>query len=155
VDEVLDQIRPDLGLPPPAEKPVELTADEKLLLNLDNQARSDLFQKPAMKPHAKLMEIARGHAANMAKQSKAADDLDGKDTVIRVKDADYKFKKGLDFTLLAGENLSVKEAAQKMMKAPGKEDIHFTEYVHTGIGIAKNAETGQVYYYQIFAAPEQ
>src|SRR5262249_49540217 len=125
-DDVMNEIRPDLGLPAPAEKPVELTADEKLLLNLTNQARSDLFQKAAMKPHAKLMEIAREHAANMAKQNKAADDLDGKDTVIRVKDTDYKFKKGLDFTLIAGENLSVKEAVQKMMKAPGKEDIHFT-----------------------------
>jgi uncharacterized protein YkwD len=155
VDDVMNEIRPDLGLPPPAEKPVELTADEKLLLNLTNQARSDLFQKSAMKPHLKLMEIAREHAANMAKQNKAADDLDGKDTVIRVKDTDYKFKKGLDFTLVAGENLSVKEAVQKMMKQPGKEDIHFTDYVHTGIGIAKNAETKQVYYYQIFAAPEQ
>lgn len=156
VDEVMTQIAPDLGLPPPTERPVELSADEKMLLNLVNQFRAEKFQKLPMKPHAKLMAIARAHAAAMAKEGKATDDLGGKDTVIRVKDTGYKFEKGkLEFSLVAGEKLTVKQAADTMNKAAGKEDIHFIDFADTGIGIAKNAETGQVYYYQILASPEQ
>jgi uncharacterized protein YkwD len=155
-EETLGLIVGDLGLPPPPEKSVELSADEKVILERVNQFRNDGFQLQPMKPHARLMALARAHAANMAKQGKAEDDLDGKDTVIRVKDIGYKFGLNkLDFNLAAGEKLTAKEAADKMLKNPAKQGLHFVEYTDTGIGLAKNDATGQVYYYQIFAMPEK
>ena len=42
-----------------------------------------------------------------------------------------------------------------VVKNPAKQRLHFVEYADTGIGLAINDATGQVYYYQIFAMPEK
>src|SRR5262249_2235732 len=121
-----------------------------------NDFRKKEQQLPPLKPNARLMAVARMHAANMAKENKADDDVDGKDTVIRVKDIGYKFKKEkLDFHLIGGENLKPDQAFAMWKNGVAKQEILLGDFDETGIGIAKNADKGTVFYYQIYASPDK
>ena len=74
------------------------TADEQALLDLTNAERKKADLEP-LKMNPKLMEAARKHAENMAKQDKLAHVLDEKEPVDRAKAAGYK-------STYIGENVS-------------------------------------------------
>src|SRR5438270_13631620 len=71
------------------EPKVELTAEEKAVLELTNQERAK-EKLPPLKPNPILMKVARAHSKNMAKQEKLAHELDGKKPHERAEDAGYK-----------------------------------------------------------------
>jgi predicted Zn finger-like uncharacterized protein len=136
------------------ERAVVLTNDQKAFLDKMNEVRKNAQATP-YKPNAKLMDIAQSHAAKMAKEEKLDDDIDGKDTVIRVKDKGYLYKKDkLKYNLDAGENLEPAKAVDMWVKDELRKELVFGEYAETGVGIAKGA-SGKVYYYQIYADPEK
>jgi uncharacterized protein YkwD len=140
---------------PPGEKkddkktPVQLTDDEKALIDLTNaerkKAEKDL--KPlTMNPQ--LMEAARKHAANMAAQDKLDHKLDDKEPVDRAKAAGYKSE-------FVGENIAWNQKAPKdvlkaWMESEGhRENILNAEYTEIGVAVAKNKD-GEPYWVQVF-----
>src|SRR5262245_9976855 len=66
----------------------ELTADEKLLIELVNAERqkADL---PPLKANAKLMKAAHEHSANMARKKQLAHDFDGEGPGERLQNVGY------------------------------------------------------------------
>jgi uncharacterized protein YkwD len=144
----------DLGLKLLPEKPVVLTNDEKAFLDRVNELRK-AGMVPLFKPNARLMEVARAHALAMAKEEKLDDELGGNDTVIRVKDAGYRYKKEkLNHLLGVGEKLEPRKAVDDWAKDELRKEVLFGDFEETGIGIARS-ESGKVYYYQILAEPER
>jgi uncharacterized protein YkwD len=144
----------ELGFPLVTEQPLVLTRDEKALVDMLNKFR-EKASFPALKVHPKLMAVARAHAVTMAKEGKAEDDLLAKETPQRVREGGYKFKIGkVDFNIAAGEKMTIEQAFEHWTKTVAKHDILIADFEETGIGIAKNEETGIVYYYQVFSVPE-
>lgn len=144
----------ELGLKLLPERQVVLTAEEQSFLDAVNAQRKSGGLNP-LKANARLMDAARNHAASMAKQQKLDDDLDGKDTTLRVKDVGYKYKKdGLQFLLSEGEKLEPKQVVTDWAKDELRKGILFGDFTDSGVGVAK-AENGHVYYYQIYAEPEK
>src|SRR5262245_17802238 len=68
---------------------VKLSKEEKAIIELTNAAR-EKEKLPPLKPQALLMEAARAHAANMAKQMKVEHVLDGKKSGQRIAAAGYE-----------------------------------------------------------------
>ncbi|VTR90963.1 Putative uncharacterized protein OS=Arthrospira sp. PCC 8005 GN=ARTHRO_300014 PE=4 SV=1: CAP [Gemmata massiliana] len=68
---------------------LKLTADEQAVVDLTNAERKKADLQP-LKPNPQLMEAARGHAQNMAKQDKLEHVLDDKTPADRTKAAGYK-----------------------------------------------------------------
>jgi len=133
-------------------KTLRLTEDEQNLLALINAERSkqDL---PALKANLQLFEVARAHAANMAKQRALDHKLDGKTPYDRIKDAGYKY--ALAAENLARGDVSLTEIVQAWMKSKmHRENILDTEFKEIGIGLAKDG-MGETYYTQVFAAPQK
>ncbi|MBL8799057.1 MAG: hypothetical protein JNM56_34545 [Planctomycetia bacterium] len=144
----------ELGFPLVTEKPLILSADEKALLEMLNKFREQAA-KPALKVHPKLMAVARVHAATMAKQGKAEDDLEGKECPTRVREGGYKFKVGkVDYNIASGDKMTIEQAFEHWTKTQANKDILLADFDDTGLGFAKSDETGMVYYYQVFATPE-
>src|SRR5688572_9626074 len=79
------------GGSPAQEAKVELTKDERALLDLINKERAK-EKLPSLKPNPVLMKLARDHSANMAKQEKMEHVLDGKTPGDRADDAGYGFQ---------------------------------------------------------------
>src|SRR5882724_5331883 len=76
----------------------KLSEDEQKLLDMTNAERKkkDL---PPLKANPTLFQVARAHAANMAKQGKMEHILDGKNPYERIKTAGYKYR-------VAAENIA-------------------------------------------------
>ena len=129
---------------------LDLSADEKTILNLINKEREKAGLSP-LKADAKLNRVARTHSLNMAKQNTLAHELDGKGPAERMKDAGYQLR-------TFGENCgwgsrTPAAAVQMWMNSEGhRENILTGEFVDTGIGIA-TGKGGQKYYTQVFAIP--
>jgi uncharacterized protein YkwD len=112
-----------------------------------------------LKRNAKLDAAAQKHAENMAKQQKAAHDLDGKSVKDRVQAESYKFS-GL------GENIApVRQtkdprdaatvAVQAWKESPGHyQNIMRSIVTETGIGMAQDKD-GNWYFCQVFAMPKK
>jgi uncharacterized protein YkwD len=130
----------------------KLSKEEKAILDLTNAARAkeDL---PPLKADGLLMEAARAHAANMAKQMKVEHQLDNKRSGQRIADASYK-------AAASGENigqsprLAVKEVFEQWMKSKAHKGHILGKYEETGIGLARDTD-GAYYYCQVFAVPEK
>jgi uncharacterized protein YkwD len=137
-----------------ADKPfMKLSADEQKLLDLTNEARKKANLSTLL-PNPILFDVARKHAANMAKQGKVSHILDGKDVFGRLDAAGYKWAS-------AGENLAtskkrtVSDVMQGWMASQGhRETICKPKFKEIGIGIVKDAN-GVVYYSQVFALQEK
>jgi uncharacterized protein YkwD len=152
--EITNHLSSELGLGA-LDVPLTLTADEQRLLDLVNAFRKQKMAAP-LKVDRKLMEVARAHAANMAKQDKADDELDGKDTSTRVRESRYLFQKGkIEFNLAAGANLQLDDVYNQWATVPAKQELLLGGFDETGIGIARNNASGNVYCYQIYAVPER
>lgn len=130
-----------------------LTPVEKAVVRLSNAARAGVG-KPALKPDAALMKIARGHAVMMARLRKMAHALAGKGPGGRAKAAGYKFR-------ALAENVafgypSPAAAVRGWLQSPGHRQNLLDEtgkgYVEIGVGVAR-ASDGQIYYCQVFGRP--
>jgi uncharacterized protein YkwD len=127
----------------------KLTAEEKAVIELTNAERkkADKGLEP-LKMNPQLMEAARAHAANMAKQDKLDHVLDEKEPVDRTKAAGYKSR-------FVGENIAwnQKSPAQVVagwMKSEGhRENILRPEYAEIGVAVVRNTK-GQPYWVQVF-----
>jgi uncharacterized protein YkwD len=132
--------------------PLKLTADEQKFLDLTNAERKKA-NLPPLKADPLLCQVARAHAANMAKQGKMEHKLDGKTQYERIKGAGYKYS-------TAGENIArgdlPMEAVMKalMDSKVHRENILAEEFTEIGVGLAAS-EDGKTYYTQDFAAPRK
>src|SRR6476469_4420882 len=74
----------------PVEKKLELSEDEKAVLDSTNAQRKAAGLAELV-PNANLFEAARGHSANMAKQSRMSHTLDGRTHADRIAAAGYSY----------------------------------------------------------------
>jgi uncharacterized protein YkwD len=87
----------------------------------------------------------------MAKQSKMAHELDGKNAADRVKEVDYRFRS-------LGENVAYgQRTPEEVMKTWMNSEHHRTnilrqQFTEIGIGVARN-DKGVPYYTQVFGRP--
>jgi uncharacterized protein YkwD len=131
---------------PPAK--VELSAEEQAILDLTNKARA-AEKLPPLSVNPRLMQAARKHSRNMAKQDKLEHELDEK-TVGDRADAE-----GYDYAEV-GENIAAANGAkpetivENWLKSKGhRENLLGTKFTDIGLGVAKN-EKGETYYTQVF-----
>jgi uncharacterized protein YkwD len=130
---------------------VEMSGDEKALFELVNKEREG--QKlPPLLPNRILIEVARAHSANMAKQGKMEHVLDGKTPAKRVEAAGYDYRR-------VGENIAWSDGDTPANIVKGwmnskshRENILREGYTETGLGVVRNAK-GEIYYTQVFATP--
>jgi uncharacterized protein (TIGR03000 family) len=141
--------RIEIEFGPPRPIADDLSAAERTILELTN-AQRDLADLPPLRPHPQLCAAARGHSANMAKQSMLNHTLDEVDFSQRITAAGYRAGE-------AGENIaqapSPNAAMEMWMKSDGhKANILGSGYREIGIGVGRGAD-GRLYYTQVFAAP--
>jgi uncharacterized protein YkwD len=137
------------------EEPAKLSEEEQKLLDLVNQARANIeTPPPPLKASTRLTELARAHAAHMAKKKQLADKLDGKDNTQRVRQAGYRFVKDrLGITMLAEQDFTTEQAFGVWSQEDASKAVLLDIYEEAGIGIAKDSD-GKVYYYMVYAIPE-
>jgi uncharacterized protein YkwD len=141
------------GLSAGAQQALQLTPEENELLALTNQERKKK-QLPPLRPNSRLLQVARAHAANMARQSKIEHTLDGRTPPDRLRAVDYRFATG-------GENIAKGEATVAlpailkawMQSQRHRENILLAEFTEIGLGLARDS-AGQIYYAQVFARPQ-
>jgi uncharacterized protein YkwD len=136
-------------------KEVEMTKEEKQLLELTNRERAK--QKlPPLRANLVLFQVARRHSANMAKKSKMEHVLDGKNPAQRVLGAGYDYGK-------VAENIAMSDMPgaplAAIMKGWMESKLHRDNLLsdrvsEIGLGIAKN-DKGEYYYTQIVARPRK
>jgi uncharacterized protein YkwD len=138
---------------PKAEPKLEMSKEEKAILELTNKERAK-EKLPPLEPNELLFKAARGHSANMAKQGELEHVLDGKNPGKRLDDEGY------DWTEV-GENiaLATDETPADIIKLWMGSELHKAnllskDFKQIGIGIVKNAK-GEVYYTQVFATPQK
>ncbi len=129
---------------------LKLTADEQAVLDLTNAERKTADLKP-LTANPRLMEAARKHAENMAKQDKLDHVLDEKTHADRTKAAGYK--SGFVGENIAWNQKDAKEVVAGWMGSEGHRDnILKKEYTEIGVAVAKNAK-GEPYWVQVFGKP--
>ena len=156
-EELLPPPKEEELLPPPKEG-IALTPQEQQLLQLINEARAQDVKKPApLLPHPTLFEVARAHAGNMAKQRNQSDELDGKGTPARVREAGYPVMEGrLEVHYLFGTGVITPDVIfRDWMGSPAtQEQLLSGDFVDTGIGMAPD-NMGEMYCCLILAAPRK
>ena len=126
---------------------LKLTADEQAVIDRPNDERLTFALKP-LKANPQLMEAARKHAENMAKQDKLEHVLDEKTPSDRTKAAGYK--SGFVGENIAWNQKDAKEVLTGWMDSEGHRDnILKKEYTEIGVAVAKNAK-GEPYWVQVF-----
>jgi uncharacterized protein YkwD len=132
---------------------LKLMPEEQQLLDLTNQERKKK-ELPPLKLSLRLTQVARAHAANMAKQEKMEHTLDGKTPLDRLRDAGYLFARG-------GENIAAGDAdatsPATVMKAwmeskTHRDNILLPAFTEIGLGMARDRE-GRIYFAQVLAKP--
>lgn len=126
----------------------KLSRDEQAILDLTNKARAK-EKLPALKPNAKLMEAARNHSKNMARQKKLEHVLDDMDHSERVAKTGYRIA-GVAENVAAGVNTPPRAAFDLWMNSEQHRANILGDYEHIGIGLARD-DNGAVYYTQVFA----
>ena len=107
-----------------------------------------------MRPSAVLFQIARAHAAKLAKEEKLDEALDEKRLGALLTAGGYKFKTGkIGANQAADANLRPDAAFQAWLGANVTKEILLEPNQDTGIGIVKT-DKGEVYYLMIYATPE-
>ena len=130
----------------------ELTAEEKLILELTNAARKNA-DLPALTANPKLAKAARAHSLNQAKQDKLEHELDGKKPSDRVVAAGYRYRTVGENVAMGSKNVTVEEIFDGWMKSPGhRANILSAKYTQLGVGTGATSE-GKRYYTQVFGAP--
>jgi uncharacterized protein YkwD len=144
-------LAPVVGLadPKPEEKKLELTEEEKGVLDQTNAQRKAAGLSELV-PNAKLFEAARGHSTNMAKQGRMSHVLDGRTHMDRAAAAGYPY-------LYLGENIAWNQqtpahVVECWMQSSGhRANILSRNYTEIGIAVAVN-ERGERYWTQIFGS---
>lgn len=126
----------------------DISANEQTIIDLINQFRKEK-DLPPLKPNALLIQAARDHSKNMAKQRKMEHVLDDKNVDKRVKETGYK-------SVAVGENIArwmkPKEIVNAWMHSPGhRANILDKQFQEIGIGIAAD-DKGIAYYAAVFGA---
>lgn len=131
------------------EEKLKLTQSEQKILELTNAARKKEGLTP-LSPNKTLMEVARAHSANMAKQKKVAHKLDDTTPAQRVKKAGYNYRATGENVAAGDPTFTEAEFFQGWMESKGhRENILSSKYNEIGIGIAKDSD-GRLYYTQVF-----
>jgi uncharacterized protein YkwD len=131
---------------------VKLSKEEQRILDLTNEARAK-DKLPALKVNATLLEVARAHSANMAKQHAMKHTLDGKNPAQRVEKAGYDYRAAGENIATGDKGASAEALFQGWMDSkPHHENIMSPKYEEIGIGLATD-DKGQVYATQVFASP--
>jgi len=147
---ILILITPAFIFAAPPKEEVKLSDEEQAVLDLTNAERKKEKLEPlTMDP--KLLEAARKHAANMAKQDKLEHKLDDKAANDRVKAEGYVY--GWLGENIAWNALTPKEVVQGWMDSkPHRENILKKEYTQLGMAVVKNSK-GEPYWVQVFGTP--
>jgi uncharacterized protein (TIGR03000 family) len=131
---------------------LDLSADEKIILNLINKEREKAGLN-VLSADPKLNRAARTHSLNMAKQKMLAHTLDGKGPDDRLKDGGYHFRTYGE-NCAAGSRTPAAAVQMWLNSPPHKENILTGEFNETGIGIA-TGQGGAKFYTQVFAVPAE
>lgn len=132
---------------------IKLSETEQKFLDLTNAARTEKGLPP-LKLNATLVEVARAHSRNMAKQGKMSHVLDNKGPAERVKEAGYDYAT-MGENVAWGKNTPVRESFQALMDSKlHRENILASKYQEIGVGVAKG-ENGELYYTQVFGTPRK
>jgi uncharacterized protein YkwD len=130
--------------------PPTLSKEEQAILDLTNKER-EKEKLPPLRVNAKLLQSARAHSANMAKQNKMDHVLDGKEPKDRVKEIGYEY-------MHMGENVAygqrtAADVLKVWMNSPGhRMNILRKEFTEIGIGVERSSK-GVPYYAQVFGTP--
>lgn len=137
----------------PQTKGFQLTADEKLILDLTNAARKE-NNVGALAANQLLTQCARLHSENQAKQQKMAHELDGKTAADRVKAIGYLYS-NMGENVAYGDNpVPVRKIFEGWMNSEGhRKNILKTEFTEIGIGVG--SKDGKKYYTQVFGRPRR
>ena len=120
---------------------------EQAVIDATNAERKAKKLEP-LKMNPQLMDAARAHAANMAKQDKLAHELDGENVDKRAVKAGYRYRR-------IGENVAwnQKDAAQVLegwMNSEGhRKNILNDQFAEIGVAAVANAK-GEIYWVQVF-----
>ena len=132
---------------------LELSDDEKMLLELTNKERADK-KLPPLEANPVLFKVARAHAANMAKQGKMEHELDGKSPADRIRAAGYEYAYIAE-NIAVGARMSPAAVVKAWMESQvHRENILNDKCTEIGIGVVKN-DKGETYYTQEFGAPKK
>ena len=138
---------------PKAPAMLELTADEKVILELTNKARA-AEKLPPLTANAALFQAARSHSENMAKQSKLEHELDGKRVSDRATAAGYNWDEIAE-NIAVAENATPQEVVEGWLKSEGhRKNLLNPNVTEIGLGVATTAK-GETYYTQVFAKPHK
>jgi uncharacterized protein YkwD len=133
---------------PKAPPKLELTDEEKAILELTNKARA-AEKLPPLKPNAALFQAARSHSENMAKQDKLEHLLDGKRVSDRATAAGYDWMEIAENVAVA-DDATPKDIVDGWLKSEGhRKNLLNPNFKEIGLGVAKNAK-GEKYYTQVF-----
>ena len=129
------------------------TADETKLLELTNLERKKK-ELPPLRLSPALVELARAHSANMAKQGKMEHNLDGKTPFDRMRDAKYLFQMGAENIAACDAKVGLPDLMRAWMESKlHRENILGPNYTDVGLGAAHD-KNGKVYYSQVFTKPQ-
>ena len=145
----------------PAPRParVSVNALEQKVVEATNVFRRE-NQLGALKPNVRLVNIAQGHARNMAAQDKFGDTdknghvLDGRGVEARIKTGAYAYGRVAENV---GYQLHRQDPAASMMEAwkasPGhRRNMLLADVNETGVGAAQG-KSGRWYFVQLFGRP--
>jgi uncharacterized protein YkwD len=139
--------------PPPQPVPAgDFAEAEKDLLILMNEAR-DRDKVVMFKMDPKLVQAARVHSQNMAKQMKLAHELDGKNFDKRTSEAGYNFQIVNEYVLKGNGRVAGKQVYEAMINNDqGRKLMLDKAYTETGIAFARN-DKNEVYITIVVASP--
>ncbi len=127
----------------------KLSQEEQRILELTNEARAK-EKLPALKANATLLQVARAHAANMAKQHMMKHELDGKTPAQRVEKAGYDYASVGENIAQGDKGATIKQVMKGWMDSKvHRDNILSPKYDEIGIGLATD-ENGATYYAQVF-----
>lgn len=130
-------------------KPLEMSKEEKTLLELTNKERAK-EELPPLTPNALLFQMAREHSANMAKQGKMSHELDGKGPAQRAKKVKYRYGRIGENVAWGSDGITLKVIMKGWMDSPGhRANIMQKDYKEIGLGLATD-DKGETYYTQVF-----
>lgn len=130
------------------EKP-QLSKEEQEVVDLTNKERKEA-DLPPLKVNEKLVQAAREHSANMAKQDKLSHTLDDKGPAERLSAIGYIFSSWAE-NVAEGQKTPA-EVVETWMKSEMHKANILSKNGEIGVGVAKSAD-GKKYWTQVFGNP--
>lgn len=121
----------------------KLNQEEQAIIDLVNKER-EKENLPPLVPHEKLVQIARAHSLNMAKQNRMDHTLDGKNPIDRAKEVGYQ-PPGVAENVAWGAR-TPDEVVRMWMNSPGhRANILGKQTTEVGIGVGRSGTGGPFY----------